>query len=1061
MNRKDIVTFLENIGPSQFHKLGDSLLSIYKGKYKDLIPKGNHIYEDKTIKGTPDSYKYVKDHIIAVQYTVSKTDIKNKLLKDIEKIIEWNLFGSVNEIMLVSNSRQDDDAEKVCRDRITGLNKSINLKIIWIDNIITIIEKNYDAKVIMNQFSNINFIEISDKQDFKRYYWKTYYENKKSTLRRNRDTILDKYDLYLNIFDEKEIKNSHRSITNVNRAILFGKSGSGKSLILREVFLHSFIKCKSYSVFIDLNGYRDDNIINLLKRNLECEGIRISSYLIEQYLYEGKFFIIFDGFDEIDIQTRKRLINDFFKDTRFEKNRFLISSRYNIDEVKFIENYAAYYLKDISKRKIYKKVLKKLITKEDCLELKSYLKIHKLESFLSNPLNLSFLINILEKKQHLSIEEVISILKNEIFLYSNYIEKVVEWEIKKNFHVNISAKHIEKILEFIAYYMIENYILEIDEDEIENLISQWVKNKCLDYEIVDIKSILINTIFYLYNGKFKFSHKNLKIYLAYKSVNEELYWEKVILHPLFEDVIIWVSLIDNKFLVEHIQQLPIKILIKILLEIENEKVDIFLKYIEILFDLELEGDLKSKIKLIFQRFRYDELVLDIVFRYLRRVSIGKEDFDDLLDNDIKVKTICDRDYYSGIIINSFSKNYSTYNILNKRWIDEGKNNKLIKIISFYMLSFIMNESEANDEIFQIYYDAFKSMDEQIVYNSLLSVSRYIFIDDRFSILNVYGLSAQGKRLISLFKSLNRNISRRVEILASELDSKICINSDFSIKELFARIKNYKRNKDYNIGLDFAKSREVNFFRDEIIEFLGKKGIGEVLTYSLKHKEYSIEDTIEILDCIYFYNLTDENIMIEVLKLFHREYNNKFEEDAVKTECLKVVCGRVCKGKLETLYKVYKDEIEEKNKILLIWGLWIILKAYPEILSSQYSMYLKNFKEELDSFKHYVSLTIKEFLWLSSKIWNWSVYIKDYDNDSERWSHKYKYFFYDIIGKINKRTLLETFFELQNSNNEEFEDIVIDVIKSLKDRKWLQLLEEKNNSCWNRRASEILYEWSEE
>lgn len=1062
MNRKDIVLFLENIGPAEFQELGDRLLPIYKNKYENLISKGNHIYENKTIKGTPDSYKYIKNKIIAVQYTVSKSDIEKKLLDDLNKIIKWQLFGNVNEILLICNSRQNDNAEKTCRDILKKIGNDTKIEILWIDNIVKIIEDNYDAKIIIKNYLNIDLTEISLTRDFKKYYRKTYYENKKNMLNKSRDKILDQYQLHVNVFDKNKNKKKYNSLIWSNKGLLCGKSGSGKSFILTNVFLYSFYKSKDYSIYIDLKGYNGQSIVSLLKKNLECNEIRISNSLIEQFLCEGKFFILFDGFDEIDAENRKKLINNFFQDDRFEKNRFLISTRYAIDEINLIEINERYYIKSMSKRTVNKKVLKTLISKEELAKLNKYLMDHKLSYFLHNPLNLSFLINILKKCEYSNIDDVISQLKDEVLLYENYIQLLIKRELHKLTYINISYEHMQQLMSYISYYMMDNYILKIDENDFNKIISNWLKGREFDYKIIDIKTILINTIFNSYEGKVDFIHKNLKVYLCYKYINKELDWKSITCNPIFNDVIIWASVIDNNFLSKYIQQISCENLIEIFSEIENEKVDNFLKYIKIFFSLKTEDEMKSKLNIVFQRFRYDNKVLEIVFEYLNSISRDKEYVDEILENDINIKYILNREecnYVFGNVLPTYFLGVERgYDIINRKWIEQGENNKLIKIISFYMLRSIMNENRDYKEIFKIYANALVSNDEELVYNALLSVRIYIYIDYTFDLFNCRGMSAKGKDLISLFTKLNRNISERVKLLAEKIDHQMHKEPMLGIKELGVRIRSYRQNEDYKLGIDFAKSTECSLYRDELIEVLGKKCIGEILTFSLKEDMFDIESILKILDCIYFYCLTDKNVMSEVLKLMHWYYANRFEEKEVKTECLKVLCGRISKSKLETLYTFYNYEKDDINKLLLIWGMWITIEAYHEKISVECNEYLVLFREKMEEYRFYVSLNLKDFLILSIKLWNASVYIKDYDNELMRWSYKYKEFFYYIIDNIDISEIFELCFEIK-SKYDECEEIIVDLISSLKDKKWLKLLREKDSECWDRRVSEILNNWN--
>ncbi|UFK97400.1 NACHT domain-containing protein [Kaistella faecalis] len=143
------------------------------------------------------------------------------------------------------------------------------------------------------------------------------------------------YDIYY------PIKAKHNKLTtdfsdieelfsSYSKIIINGSAGSGKTTLIKHLFLKSLFEKTRIPILIELrhlNDY-DGNIEKLITDKILNNNVKPNSKILKRSLQTGKFLFLFDGYDEI-FSHKKDDINrqlEYFID-QYSNNNFVISTR--------------------------------------------------------------------------------------------------------------------------------------------------------------------------------------------------------------------------------------------------------------------------------------------------------------------------------------------------------------------------------------------------------------------------------------------------------------------------------------------------------------------------------------------------------------------------------------------------------------------------------------------------------------------------------------------------------------------------------------------------------------
>lgn len=203
-----------------------------------------------------------------------------------------------------------------------------------------------------------------------------------------------------------------------NRIVILGSGGSGKSVLMRHLFLNS-IESKVYTPILvelrDLNGY-EKSLDEFLAETLTIYGFKASDEYIKKALEAGHFCYFFDGFDEVTPKLRVKIIKQIQTlSRRYPKCAIFLSSRPD-DNVEGLEDFSTFQMLPLALAEATELVSKlptdEVIKRKFTENLKLGL-FEKHKSFLSNPLLLS--IMLLTYGENAEIPTKLSIFYNQAF----------------------------------------------------------------------------------------------------------------------------------------------------------------------------------------------------------------------------------------------------------------------------------------------------------------------------------------------------------------------------------------------------------------------------------------------------------------------------------------------------------------------------------------------------------------------------------------------------------------------------------------------------------------------
>ena len=144
------------------------------------------------------------------------------------------------------------------------------------------------------------------------------------------------YDVYfpLSLKTSKKIIHSDNLMVELflkgNCSAILGEAGSGKTMLMKHAFLQTCTeKLYAIPIFIelrDLNIFRVslEYIYSIILKN----KIKPSSRIAERALDNGGFVFFFDGFDEISLEIKDKLVLEIeHLVDNYNQNKFLLSSR--------------------------------------------------------------------------------------------------------------------------------------------------------------------------------------------------------------------------------------------------------------------------------------------------------------------------------------------------------------------------------------------------------------------------------------------------------------------------------------------------------------------------------------------------------------------------------------------------------------------------------------------------------------------------------------------------------------------------------------------------------------
>ena len=355
-----------------------------------------------------------------------------------------------------------------------------------------------------------------------------------------RDEKVDFYDIFFPVSIHSNT-NKIDSITDLNRLFkkgnfitIIGSAGSGKSILMKHIFLSTVNQSYKIPIVVELRNLTDyegnitDYISSILTRNQLGKNPRI----VDRILKEGNFIFLFDGYDEIYSSAKNRITNEIeeFVDN-YSKNIFVLTSRPG-SNAESLQRFDNYYVQALNTSQIENFIKQQFKNHDNEKSLDRILSVIKktenqdYNDYLANPLLLSMFIFTFNSYPELP--------KYKNKFYWNVFDTLCTKHdsfTKKGFWLherksNLLNDDFENILKWLSYATIFKGKYNFDYEYLKPLLSEILSKlglKCnienLIYDLTVSISILIQD-----GTEYTFPHKSLQEYFTaslIKGLNEQ------------------------------------------------------------------------------------------------------------------------------------------------------------------------------------------------------------------------------------------------------------------------------------------------------------------------------------------------------------------------------------------------------------------------------------------------------------------------------------------------------------------------------------------------------------
>lgn len=273
------------------------------------------------------------------------------------------------------------------------------------------------------------------------------------------------YDVYypLNLKNDKHEATTtsiESTFEKSNYITVIGEGGSGKSTLVKHLFLRALGENKAIPVFIELRHLASEknSIENHIKEKILEQKLSESTKILERMLTAGRFLFFLDGYDEIAGEHKKNITESINKFTeKYGNNKYLLTTRpySDIDLLPLFHNYNIEQLKESEIEGFIDKQLRE--EPELAEKIKKSIKESKprhIASFLKNPLLLSLYILTYQSNSSVPTKKYVFYRRVINALFSEHDSKS-KLGFERETKCRLQQEDFEKILKafcFVSYF---------------------------------------------------------------------------------------------------------------------------------------------------------------------------------------------------------------------------------------------------------------------------------------------------------------------------------------------------------------------------------------------------------------------------------------------------------------------------------------------------------------------------------------------------------------------------------------------------------------------------------
>lgn len=331
-------------------------------------------------------------------------------------------------------------------------------------------------------------------------------------------TIKNRVSLCTEIQQLKEVIFEEKYMT------IIGSAGSGKSMLMKHIFLSCIHQFYTIPIVVELRNLNDlditifDYISNILIRNKLAKSEKI----LERILKEGNFIFLFDGYDEIFSDNKNKITNEIEELVDlYPDNAFVITSRPGANAESF-QRFNNYFVQPLTPKQVNefvsiqfknhesKESIGKIITVIEKPENKDYL------DYFTNPLLLSMFIFTFSSHPEIP--------KKKSKFYWNVFDTLCtkhDTFTKKGFWLHerrskLKNEELELILKWFSYISLFKGKYNFDVEYLKQTLTSIAEKFKFECDVEDlIYDLSVSISILIQDGnEYSFPHKSLQEYFV-------------------------------------------------------------------------------------------------------------------------------------------------------------------------------------------------------------------------------------------------------------------------------------------------------------------------------------------------------------------------------------------------------------------------------------------------------------------------------------------------------------------------------------------------------------------
>lgn len=360
--------------------------------------------------------------------------------------------------------------------------------------------------------------------------------------------------IYVDVF--VEYKRKRIAVTTVdtlinisNNIVITGSGGTGKSMLMRHLFVNTHHTGEYVPVLVELRKIENTekhDLINLIHCCIESFDVSLNQEQFEYSLRTGKYLFLFDGLDEVKEILRgetEQLIQNLSK--KYPNNCYIVSSRKEGVNFNELETYTLVHACPFEKYQAIELVRKLGKNDEKVAEFANLLDkelFEKHRDFASNPLLLTMM--------YITFMDNNTIPEHLTDFYENAYDALYKrHDANKEglFNRDYKCKMLgeREFKDLFSYFCFQSYFVqeyEFSKEQVCQYITKGVKKLTFDKlvenpemffdDIKDIVCLIVEE-----GTKYKFAHRSFQTYFAayYTAVHVTDEYQKIFLESEIEN----------------------------------------------------------------------------------------------------------------------------------------------------------------------------------------------------------------------------------------------------------------------------------------------------------------------------------------------------------------------------------------------------------------------------------------------------------------------------------------------------------------------------------------------